>query len=283
MEPLLQVDNLKVEFVSGDSPRHTAVDGMSFEIGAGEFVGLMGTSGCGKTSTALALLGLLPIDSARVTGSALFGGRQLFAMKENELQKIRGAEISLVFQEPEIALSPVMRVGEQVCEVIHAHGNFNWQSCRTEARSALARVGLVGERIFSAYPHQLSGGQRQRAVLAQALGCEPALLIADEPTASLDARIRADLLALLMTLKDEMDLAVLLISHSPEVQATLADRLLVMKEGKIVEQGSFEALYRNSSHPHTQSLLHKNASLGGSRTDESRGDGAERESVRVAW
>ena len=283
MEPLLQVDDLRVEFVNGDSPRHTAVDGIRFEIGAGEVVGLMGMSGCGKTSIALALLGLLPNDSARVTGSALLRGRDLLAMKERELQKIRGAEISLVLQEPEIALSPVMRAGDQISEVIHAHRNGNWLSCRAAARSALARVGLAGERIFAAYPHQLSGGQRQRVVLAQALACEPALVIADEPTASLDARSSADLLDLLQRLKDEMGVALLLISHSPEVQAALADRLLVMKEGKIVEQGSFGALYRNPSHPHTQCLLHKDAFPGASRTDELRADDAERESTHVTW
>jgi peptide/nickel transport system ATP-binding protein len=281
MKPLLQVENLRVEFANGDLLRNAAVDGICFEIVAGEIVGLMGMSGCGKTSTALALLGLLPNNSARVRGSALFAGRELLAMRERELQKIRGAEISLVFQEPEIALNPVMRVGEQICEVIHAHCNRGWKDCGVAARSALARVGLEGERIFSAFPHQLSGGQRQRVVLAQALACEPTLLIADEPTASLDARSQADLLALLQTLKNEINLAILLISHSPEVQATLADRLLVMKEGRIVEQGSFEALYHRPSHPHTQSLLRANARLAATRGEESLGANHDRESAHV--
>lgn len=255
MQALLQIRDLSVQFLCAGAPGHRAVNGASFEIGAGEIVGLMGESGCGKSTTALALLGLLPGDSARVHGSALFCGKELLTMDERQLGKVRGAEISLVFQEPEIALSPVMRVGDQVAEVIRAHLNLSWRRCRAKARFALACVGLDNERIFAAYPHQLSGGQRQRIVLAQALACNPALLIADEPTASLDARNQVEFLALLRTLKNQKGLAVFLISHSPEVQARLADRLLVMKEGQIIEQGSFTALYRNPSHPYTRALM----------------------------
>ena len=255
MEILLKVRNLAVEFRHERAQGHKGLDGISFEVGRGEIVGLMGESGSGKSTTALALLGLLQTDCASVSGSAIFLGQELFSLREREWQKIRGAEISLVFQEPEIALSPVMRVGDQVAEVIRAHRDWNRRRCQTEARSALARVGLTERRFFSAYPHQLSGGQRQRVVLAQALACEPALLIADEPTASLDARSQADFLALLDNLRNQMGLAVLLISHSPEVQATLADRLLILKEGRIIEQGAFEALYRSPLHPYTRALL----------------------------
>ncbi len=245
---------MKVEFLGGDAASHRAVDGVSFDIAAGEVVGLMGESGCGKTSTALALLGLLPKGSARVHGSALFRGSELLSLRDREFQKIRGAEISLVFQEPEIALNPVMRAGDQVTEVIRAHRDWPRERCRSEAKQALACVGLGAERFFAAYAHQLSGGERQRVVLAQALACGPALLVADEPTASLDARAQANLLALLRSLKDQMGLAILLISHSVEVQASLADRLLIMKDGQIIEQGAFAGVHGQSAHPYTNSL-----------------------------
>jgi len=259
---LLEVRHLTIQYRTSHGTRdlrpELAVDRICLAIEPGEVVGLMGESGCGKSSVALALLGLLPKASAEITGSVSFGSRELLAMKERALQKIRGAEISLVFQEPEIALSPMMRVGEQVAEVIHAHRHWNWKQCRAEAESMLARVGLVkADGIFSAYPHQLSGGQRQRVVLAQALSCSPALLIADEPTASLDARSQAGFLSLLRSLKDELRLAILLISHTPEIQASLADRLLVMKSGRIVEEGSFEQLYRHSSRPYTRAILRR--------------------------
>ena len=255
METLLKVQDLAVEFSHQRAQAHKALDGISFEIQGGEIVGLMGESGSGKSSTALALLGLLPGETARVTGSAAFRGQELFSLSERAWQKIRGAQISLVLQEPDIALSPVMRVGDQVAEVIRAHREWHWRRCRDEAKAAFERVGLKDERIFHAYPHQLSGGQRQRVVLAQALACEPALLIADEPTASLDAHTQSEFLALLEGLRRQMRLAVLLISHSPEVQAALADRLLILKDGKIVERGTFEELYRASSQAYTRKLL----------------------------
>lgn len=267
MEHLLEVRNLNVEFLGGDAPQHRAVDGVSFGIAAGEVVGLVGESGCGKTSTALALLGLLPKGSARVSGSALFRGRELLTLPDREFQRIRGAEISLVFQEPEIALSPVMRAGDQVVEVIRAHHDWPRERCSSEAKRALACVGLGADRFFRAYPHQLSGGERQRVVLAQALACGHELLIADEPTASLDARGQANLLALLHSLKDQMGLAVLLISHSAEVQASLADRLLIMKEGRIVEQGTFAGVHGQPANPYTKSLWRAKRLLPSSPTE----------------
>lgn len=254
MELLLKVRNLAVEFCNG-ATRYGALRGIDFEVGCGEIAGLMGESGSGKSTTALSLLGLLPSDSARVSGSVVFRDRELLSLSEREWQSVRGSQISIVFQEPEIALSPVMRAGDQVAEVIHAHRECNWRRCRDEALAKLARVGLSDERFFFSYPHQLSGGQRQRVVLAQALACEPALLIADEPTASLDARSQAEFLALLKQLRVETGLTVLLISHSPEVQASLADRVLILKEGRILEQGTFEALYDASAHAYTQKLL----------------------------
>jgi peptide/nickel transport system ATP-binding protein len=254
MKTLLTVRNLAVEFCNGEA-RHDALRGIDFEIGRGEIVGLMGESGSGKSTTALALLGLLPGDGARLSGSAIFREQELLSLGEREWQKIRGAEISLVFQEPEIALNPVMRAGDQVAEIIRAHRKWERRRCRDCARAVLARVGLTDSRFFFAYPHQLSGGQRQRVVLAQALACEPALVIADEPTASLDARSQAEFLDLFKALRENAGLTVLLISHSPEVQASLADRVLILKEGRIVEEGPFEALYHSAAHAYTRKLL----------------------------
>jgi ABC-type glutathione transport system ATPase component len=256
MEVLLRVKNLDVSYRGAGPSRHHAVQQVSFEIGEGEVLGLMGESGCGKTSMALALLGLLSEEQADVSGSIQFRGEELLSKERSSLRAIRGAGISLVFQEPELALSPVMKIRDQVAEVIHAHNDCKWERCRADAELALARVGFSDvRRISSAYPHQLSGGQRQRVVLAQALACKPALLIADEPAASLDARSQCEILALLRELQRELQISILLISHAPEVQASLADRLMVMANGRIVERGSFEQLYRNPSHACTRAML----------------------------
>lgn len=255
METLLQVRNLTIRYGSGRQS-FTAVDGVSFDAGKAEAVGLMGESGCGKTSVALALLGLLAKDHTEITGSATFGDIDLLGLDERKFQRIRGAAISIVYQEPGIALCPVMRAGDQIAEVIHAHYGWGWGRCQAEAEGMLERVGLRDtRRIFSAYPHQLSGGQCQRVALAQALACAPRLLIADEPTAQLDARSQSQFLDLLGSLKKQQRISILLISHAPEVQASLADRLLVMKAGRIVEEGPFERLYRNPSEDYTRAIL----------------------------
>jgi peptide/nickel transport system ATP-binding protein len=263
MESLLQVRNLTVEYQTDGEQAFTAVTDVSLDIGSGETVGLMGESGCGKSSVALALLGLLPRKGARVSGSVLFAGMNLLAVDERALQEVRGAAISIIYQEPAISLSPVMRVGDQVTEVIHAHRCWGWKRCRVEAQSMLERVGLRPvERIFGAYPHQLSGGQCQRVVLAQALACDPRLLIADEATAHLDARSQAEFLGLLEDLKRQSAVSILLISHTPEVQARLAERILVMRNGQIVEQGPFAELYRNPSCEYTRAILRSAVPVG---------------------
>jgi len=247
---------LNIAYRGAGSSWHQAVQNVSFEVCEGEVLGLMGESGCGKTSTALALLGLLSAEPVDISGSIQFRGEELLSKDGRALRSIRGAGISLVFQEPELALSPVMNVRDQVAEVIHAHNDRQWVRCRAEAELALERVGFSDVlRISAAYPHQLSGGQRQRVVLAQALACKPALLIADEPAASLDARSQREILMLLRGLQRELRFSILLISHAPEVQATLADRLMVMANGRIVEQGPFEQLYRNPSHDCTRAML----------------------------
>ena len=260
MHTLLAVENLNVFYRCPDESQQHAVEDVSFDIGSGEVLGLMGESGCGKTSIALAILGLLSKEQAHISGSIQFLGKELTAFDQRALRSIRGAGISMVFQEPGIALNPVMQVRDQVAEVIHAHKNLNWRHCRESAELALVRAGLPSDRrIFSAYPHQLSKGQQQRVVLAQALACEPALVIADEPTASLDARSQDEMLALLRELQRDLRISILLISHSAEVQASLADRLMVMKQGRIVERGRFEELYRNPMHACTRAMLRTGA------------------------
>jgi ABC-type glutathione transport system ATPase component len=256
MESLLQVRQLTAEFRSGNAPSHRAVDGVSFDISPSEVVGVMGESGCGKTTLALVLLGLHDRDRVTVSGTAQFQDVDLLSIQERALQRIRGSKISLISQEPGVALCPVRRVGEQIAEVAHAHGRGAWKKCRVEAELWLGLIGLnPTARTFTAYPHQLSGGQLQRVVLAQALICRPALLIADEPTAALDARHQAEFIHLLRNLKTQFGLSVLLISHTPEIQASLADRVLVMKAGRIIEQGPLVNVFRNPSDPYTRTLI----------------------------
>lgn len=258
MENLLNVSGLTIRYRPAEQTERAAVRGVSFGVAPGEVLGVMGESGCGKTSIALALLGLFSREHADVSGSIMFRGEDVLTMKERSLRRIRGTGISMVYQEPGIVLSPVMRVGMQIAEVAHAHQQRNWKECRADAHAMLARVNLTPtERIFSAYPHQLSGGQLQRVVLAQALICGPALVIADEPTASLDARSQSDFIALLRELKQSLRISLLLISHTPEIQASLADRILVMKDGAIVEEGSFDRVYWSPIHPYTRTLLRR--------------------------
>ncbi len=252
LQPLLQVQDLSLQFSSSSS---AAVKGVSFCLDPGETIGLLGASGAGKTTLARALLRLLPPACRVIAGSIQFRGTEILQANEHELQKIRGAQISFIGQEPELALNPVVPVGEQVAEVIYAHSTHKRRLCREKSRSVLAAVGLPDCHIYSAYPHQLSGGQRQRVVIAQALACKPALLIADEPTSALDNVMQAEILALLKRLKDRLQLALIFITHNPALLSGLADRVAVMYAGRIVEEGTFEQIYWRSRHSFTKELL----------------------------
>jgi peptide/nickel transport system ATP-binding protein len=211
----------------------------------------------------LSILGLLPRNLVEVSGSILFRGRNLLTTPEAALQRIRGAEISLAFQEPEIALCPVMRVGQQITEILRAHKDWPASQCRTESEQMLARVGFPDPAgVAKRYPHQLSGGQRQRVLLAQALACGPALVLLDEPTTSLDALSQQELVSLLHQVKHETNAAILLINHAPEVHASLADRLVVMAEGQIIEQGGVRRLFTRPSDSRTRKLLTRNLQSG---------------------
>ncbi len=256
MAALLEVCDLTVHFRVNASSEFAAVRSASFQVFPGEVLGVLGESGCGKTTLALSILRLLPPNARVARGSVRFRGKDLFAHKESELRKVRGAEISMVFQEPSLALSPVMRVGDQIAQVIRAHRAWSGGRSREEAEWMLAQVHLRdAARIYDAYPHQLSGGQLQRVVIAQALACGPSLVIADEPTASLDTTVQAKILGLLKDLKQQFQTALILISHDPGVLATLADRLLVMYAGQIVETGPRSSVFAQPLHPYTQGLL----------------------------
>ncbi len=255
-ETLLEVSGLTVSYRAGGEPETPAVSGVSFAVHAGEALGLLGESGCGKTTTALSLLRILP-RAARITGGAIrFRGQDLLVLGRQELEKIRGAEIAMIFQEPTLALNPVMCIGDQVVEVMRAHLPWGRRRRREEALNLLRQVGLVDSgAYYAAFPHQLSGGQRQRALIAQALACGPSLIIADEPTTGLDTRTQAEVLGLLRELKTRLRTAFLFISHHPGVLAGLADRVLVMYAGRIVEDGELACVFANPLHPYTRGLL----------------------------
>ncbi len=232
-----------------------AVDGVSLDLASGEALGLLGESGCGKTSLALAIPGLLPPGGRISGGSVRFRGHRLDGFSERRLEAVRGAEIGLVFQEPALALHPMRKAVGQVAEVLRAHRTWSKARCLRRSRELLAEVGLGEDGIGDAYPHQLSGGQRQRVVIAQALACRPALVIADEPTAALDANTEQAVLELLGRLKRRLGIAFLYISHDPQVLASIADRLLVMYAGRLVEEGPRDQVLGAPLHPYTEALL----------------------------
>jgi peptide/nickel transport system ATP-binding protein len=253
---LLEVHDLTVGYRRREGGQSTVLDGVTFEIEAGEAVGLLGQSGSGKTTLGLALLGLFPAAGVVVRGSALFCGKNLIGLGEHELQDIRGAGISMVYQEPGAALNPVLRIGDQITEVIRAHRRFSRERAREEAGILLAQVGFPPQTcVAAAYPHQLSGGQQQRVAIAQAIAARPALLIADEPTTALDRKTQVEILGLLAKLRRKNRLALLLISHNFSVLAHAVDRILVIRDGQIVQCGKTQEIADASHDAYTQSLL----------------------------
>jgi peptide/nickel transport system ATP-binding protein len=259
--PLLRVRDLRVEFGGPDEPVR-AVDGASFEIAPGGALGLVGESGCGKSLTALALLALAPPGGRIASGSVELRGRDLLRLPEPELQKIRGAELALVFQEPASALNPVYPVGAQIGEVLRLHRGADRRTAKRAAIGLLERVGIAEPaRRADAWPHELSGGMKQRVCIAMALACRPALLIADEPTTALDVTIQAQILDLLADLRRSDGLAILLISHDLGVVGELCDEVAVMYAGRIVESGPVATLLDRPRHPYTRGLLRSRPSL----------------------
>jgi peptide/nickel transport system ATP-binding protein len=263
--PVLRVHELHVAFEGGDQRRKVAVDGLSLRIEPGELVALVGRSGAGKSTLALALLGLLP-PGASVQGSARLDGHELVGAPEAELRALRGSKAALVPQEAGGGLDPLMRVGTQIVEQIRAHASVPRRAARALASELLARVGFADPAaVARAHPHELSGGMRQRALIAMALSCEPRLLICDEPTSALDRRAEAGILELLHELRSEVGMGILLVTHDLGAVARSADRVAVMRDGRIVEEGPVAAVLSDPRDRHTSDLLDAVPWLGGSR------------------
>jgi len=254
--PLLDVRDLRVSFATEDGIVR-AVDGVSFTVGRGEVVAIVGESGSGKSVTAMTLMGLTRGPNARFEGSATFDGKELVTASEAELRRVRGAGIAMVFQDPMSSLDPVHRVGHQIVEQIRAHDrDVSKTQAMGRAVELMERVGIprAAERVRS-YPHEFSGGMRQRVMIAMALSCSPKLLIADEPTTALDVTIQAQILDELRQLRDETGAGIILVTHDLGVVADIADRIVVMYSGRVVEQGSLDETFYDPQHPYTWGLL----------------------------
>ena len=255
-ERLLEVRGLKTHFSTDDGMVH-AVDGVDLHIDAGETLGVVGESGCGKSVTAFTIMRLIPIPPGRiVAGEVLWKGRDLIKLSDDEMRAIRAKEIAMVFQEPMTSLNPVYTVGEQIAEVVRLHEGLSRKAAMTRAAEMLKLVHIPHpERRVRDYPHQFSGGMRQRVMIAMALSCNPKLLIADEPTTALDVTIQAQILELINDLKDRLGMAVLLITHAMGVVAETCQRVVVMYAGKVVEEAPVEEIFRSPRHPYTQGLI----------------------------
>jgi oligopeptide/dipeptide ABC transporter ATP-binding protein len=253
---LLEVSDLTTSFQTGGG-EVTAVENLSFSLQKGEILGIVGESGSGKSVTALAIMGLLPRPPARIRGGSIrFEGQDLLRLSDRSMQRLRGPGIAMVFQEPMTSLNPVFSIGEQIMETIRAHEALSQKACFARAVEMLEKVGIASATTRMAdYPHQLSGGQRQRVMLAIALVCRPRLLIADEPTTALDVTIQAQILELLMALRDEFGMAIMMITHNMGVIAETADRVMVMYAGRVVEQASVRGLFGSPLMPYTRGLL----------------------------
>jgi peptide/nickel transport system ATP-binding protein len=273
-EPVLKVTDYNVEFWVDGVWYPAAID-MNYEVAAGEVLAIVGESGSGKSSSQMGLMSLLATN-ARVTGSVKVRGQEMIGVPENQVRKFRGKEVAYIFQEPMTALNPVYTIGFQILEALQTHLPMSKKQAREKAIELLTLVEIPEpEKSFNKYPHQLSGGQRQRAMIAQSLSCDPGLLIADEPTTALDVTVQAEILDLMRNLKDKLNSAVVLITHDMGVVADLADRILVMKDGYTVEQGSSDQIFNRPQHPYTQSLLAAVPKLGKAAKRELSTDGAK--------
>ena len=255
MSHLLEVTDLTTVF-TGDYGKNISVDHVSFHIDPGEVVCIVGESGCGKSVTSLSIMGLLGKGGAVIDGSVLFDDKNLLAMTEKEFDQIRGNQISMIFQDPLTSLNPVFTVGSQITESIRVHLHLPKDEARKRAVGLLEKVGMPDPQgVMKKYPHTLSGGMRQRAMIAMALCCNPRLLIADEPTTALDVTIQAQIMALLKRLQEETGMSMILITHDIGLVANMADRVLVMYAGQIIEQAKASELFKSPRHPYARALL----------------------------
>ncbi len=253
---LLEVDNLKVDFKTRNGIAHV-LDGIGFSLSKGEVLGIVGESGCGKSMTALSIMGLVPSPPGRIAGGAIrFNGENLVQATDARMRKIRGNRISMIFQEPMTSLNPVFSVGDQIAETIILHQQLSKKDALERAVELLRAVHIPApERRVSEYPHQLSGGMRQRVMIAIALACEPEVLIADEPTTALDVTVQAQVFQLLLELQQQRDTAIILITHDMGAIAEMANRVAVMYAGRIIETASVDEILTNPKHPYTRGLI----------------------------
>ncbi len=250
---LLKVENLKVEFATVNGSVK-ALDGISFTVDKGEVVGIVGESGSGKTTLGLAILKILPPNGRIVSGKIVFDGRNLVELSEEDMTKVRGKEISMIFQDPMTSLNPTMRIVDHIAEALIVHYGLSKEDARSRAIEALTAVGIPENRALD-YPHQLSGGMRQRVMIAISYALKPKLLIADEPTTALDVIVQDQILDLLKELRNRQKTSILFITHDLSVVADIADKVVIMYAGKIMEIGSVEQIYYSTLHPYTQGLL----------------------------
>ena len=256
MGSILEIRDLRVAYRSRNGDLSRALDGVSFCLGPGEVLGVLGESGSGKSTLALSLLGLLRRDSVVANGAVLFQGRDLLKAEPRELQAIRGKNISLIFQEPSVALHPTMRVGRQVRQILDAHGMGDKDELVRRTREVFETLfAEEAERIARSYPHQLSGGQRQRVLIAQAIACRPSVVIADEPTASLDPTTQKEILDVFRGLRKNLGLTMIFITHNPALLSGFADRVLVFYAGRVAELGPAKRVLTSPKHPYTQALF----------------------------
>ena len=256
MSVLLDVRNLQTHFVTSSAVVR-AVDGVSWDVEAGETVALVGESGCGKSVSALSVMRLVSAPAGRIVGGEIvFKGRDLLTLSEEEMRRVRGREIAMIFQEPMTSLNPVLTIGRQLTEPLEIHLGMTPVAARARATELLSMVGIADPgRRLTQFPHQFSGGMRQRMMIAMALGCDPALILADEPTTALDVTIQAQILELMKGLSRRLGVAMLMITHNLGVVARYADRVNVMYAGRIVERGTAREIYANPRHPYTRGLL----------------------------
>jgi oligopeptide transport system ATP-binding protein len=253
---LLQIENLRTRFHIPEGTVY-AVNGVSFNVKEGETIGVVGESGCGKSVTMLSILGLIPIPPGEiVTGKALFRGKDLIKLPESEFEQLRGEAVAMVFQDPMTSLNPVLTIGKQIIETLRTHLGMNQEAAEQRTIELLEQVGIpeAASRLGN-YPHQFSGGMRQRVMIAMALSCNPSLLIADEPTTALDVTIQAQIIELVLRLREHLHMTIIWITHDLGVVAGMADRVLVMYAGFIVEEALVDDLYENPYHPYTLALL----------------------------
>ena len=264
--PLLQVRDLRVSFHTAQGLVH-AVDGVSFDLAAGEVLGIVGESGSGKSVSLLSILGLVDSRNASVEGSVRLRGRELIGLPEREMRHVRGGDIAMIFQDPMTALTPVYSIGAQIVEQLQVHiDGLGRRAAKARAIELLAEVGMPSPAAqYERFPHQLSGGMRQRAVIAMALSCKPAVLIADEPTTALDVTVQAQILALIDRLRRETGTAILLVTHDMGVVAEMADRALVMYAGRVIERASVMELFDDAWHPYTWGLMGSIPPMAGAR------------------